>query len=176
MHSFNKDKPQRIPKAPDAAYLERAALYYLERFATSSAHFESVLRRKIQRRCKLRNESPEPFYALIAPLVARYQECGLLDDARFTQAKVASLKRKGSSGRMIHAKLSQKGLKREMIAQHIENDETSELEAARNLVRRKKLGRNSSPEQKTRDLAVLARAGFSYMTARQALEETQQDA
>lgn len=165
------DKPRPIPKAPSAAYLERAALYYLERFAASSAHLETVLKRKILRRCKLRGEPAEAFYALIPPLIARYQACGLLDDARYTQAKVASLRRKGASSRMISAKMAQKGIKREITEQHIELDETSELDAARNLARRKKLGKKPDPEQKIRDLATLARAGFSYAIAKQALEE-----
>jgi regulatory protein len=165
------DKPRPIPKAPSAEYLERAALYYLERFSASSAHLETVLRRKIMRRCKLRGEAAEPFYALIPPLIARYVESGLLDDARYTQAKVASLRRKGSSARMIAAKLGQKGVGRELIVQQIEADETSELDAARNLARRKKLGKSDTPEQKMRDLATLARAGFSYNIAKKALEE-----
>jgi len=172
LNSPKLNKPRPIPKAPDAAYLERAALYYLERFAASTAHFESVLRRKIQRRCKLRGESPESFYPLIAPLIVRYQECGLLDDTRVAQAKVASLKRKGASARMINAKLSQKGVPRELIATQIAENETSELEAARHLVRRKKLGKlRSKGIDGMKDLAVLARAGFSYAISKQALED-----
>lgn len=160
--------PRPAPKAPSAAYLERAALYYLERFAASSAQLEMVLKRKIMRRCKLRGESPEAFYELIPPLIARYLECGLLDDTRYTQAKIASLRRKGTSKRMIAAKLSQKGIKRDLITQQLEADETDELEAARTLARRKKLG---TKEDRMRDLATLARAGFSYAIAKQALEE-----
>ena len=165
MHRLQQEN-KRAPKAPDAAYLERAALYYLERFAASSKQLELVLKRKIMKRCKARGESAEPYYENIAPLIARYQSSGLLDDARYTQGKVASLRRKGSSARMINAKLAQKGIARELIHKTLEVDETDELEAARNLVRRKKL--------KTKDdksLAILARAGFSYAVCKQALEE-----
>lgn len=162
-------KAARPPKAPDAAYLERAALYYLERFAASSASLEQVLRRKIMRRCKARGESPEPYYENIAPLIARYVESGLLDDKRYAQAKVASMRRKGTSARMINAKLAAKGINRDITAAQLEADEVSELEAAQNLVRRKKLGQD--PERKDKDLATLARAGFSYGVAKQALEE-----
>ncbi|NBX03288.1 MAG: regulatory protein RecX [Alphaproteobacteria bacterium] len=161
-------KPTRPPRAPDAAYLERAALYYLERFSASSGHLETVLRRKIMRRCKARGESPEPYFENIAPLIARYEESGLLDDTRYAQAKVASLCRKGGSARMITAKLAVKGVPKTLTAEQLEADETSELEAAKNLVRRKKLGQN--PERKTKDMATLARAGFSYAIAKQALE------
>lgn len=164
-------QPQRIPKAPDMAYLERAALYYLERFSASSAHFEFVLRRKIMRRCKLRDESPTPYYDLIPPLVARYQEAGLLDDERFTQAKVATLRRKGTSKRMIQAKLAQKGLSHELITQQIEQHETDELDAARIFAQRKKLGYATTPDEQKKELAKLARAGFSYEVCQIILKE-----
>ena len=163
-----ENKPRPIPKAPSAEYLERAALYYLERFAASSAHLETVLRRKILRRCKLRGENPEPFYANIAPLIERYQSCGLLDDASYAKAKVSSLRRKGLSKRMIAVKLAQKGIARELAAEQIAADETTDLEAAKNLVRRKKLGQK--PEKRDKDLAALARAGFSFNIAKQAME------
>lgn len=165
------NKPTWPPKAPDAAYLERAALYYLERFAASSGHLEKVLRRKIQRRCKLRAEEPEPYYKNILPLIERYQASGLLDDARFAQAKVSSMRRKGLSKRMIAVKLAQKGVGRDTAAEQIAADETTELEAAKNLVRRKKLGQN--PEKRDKDLAALARAGFPFSIAKQALDGTE---
>jgi len=165
MSNSRKENKPYVPKAPSAEYLERAALYYLERFSASSAHFASVLRRKIQKRCKLRGESPEPYYALIPPLVKRYEECGLLNDTRFAAAKVSSLKRKGNSSRMIQLKLSQKGVGRELAKQSIDADETDELEAALNLVRRKKLR-----QKQEKALATLARAGFSYAISKQALE------
>lgn len=164
----NSPKPRPIPKAPDAAYLERAALYYLERFAASSAQLTKVLTRKIMRRCKLRGEPAEPYIAHIAPLIARYQSSGLLNDQSYAQAKITTLRRKGTSKRMIAAKLAQKGIDRKMIDKELVADEAIELEAARELVRRKKLGRDS--ERIKRDLAVLARAGFSYAVARKALE------
>jgi len=163
-------KPRTARKV-DAAYLERAGLYYLERFSTSSENFRRVLKRKIDRRCKLRGESPEQFYPLIAPLVERYQQSGLLDDTRYAEAKVASLRRKGLSKRMIQAKLKEKGIESDIIENGIAADDTSEMDAALNLVRRKKLGKVA--EKHNRDLGALARAGFSYAIAKRALKEAQ---
>jgi regulatory protein len=160
---------KKPPKAPDAAYLERAALYYLERFAASAAGLEAVLRRKIFRRCKARGESPEAYYANIAPLIERYIACGLLDDKRYTEAKIATLRRKGTSKRMIAAKLAQKGIDHKLIDKELVADDATELQAARELVRRKKLGKDS--DRFKHDMAVLARAGFPYGLARRALEQ-----
>ena len=163
--TFSDKKP---PRKVSVEYLERAAHYYLERFSTSSANLEKVLKRKIQRRCKLRKEIPEPFYALIAPLVARYQQSGLLNDESYARAKVQTLRRKGLSKRMVAVKLSEKGIGRELAAEQIDANETTELEAAMNLVRRKKLGQKK--ERRAKDLAALARAGFPYAIAKQALD------
>lgn len=172
MKPSSPKSPKPIPRAPDGAYLERAALYYLERFAASSAQLENVLRRKILRRCKARGEDPTPYFENIIPLIERYVASGLLDDTRYTQAKVASLRRKGTSARMIGAKLAAKGVAKELTLAEIEANETSELEAAQTLVRRKKLGRD--PERKAKDLATLARAGFSYAVAMQVLAITEE--
>ena len=141
-------KKPRTPCAPDMAYLERAALYYLERFSTSSANFAAVLKRKILKRCYARGEDPEPYYKNIAPLVARYLEAGLLNDVAYTQAKVASMRRRGTSARMIQAKLAAKGLVRELVNQHIDSDEICELEAARTAARKKRLGKSDTPEDR----------------------------
>jgi regulatory protein len=168
--SGKRAKP--IPRKVDGAYLERAALYYLERFASSSENFRKVLKRKIDRRCRARGEEPQAFYALIDPIIERYKASGLLNDALYTQSQVASLRRRGGSKRAINAKLAAKGLRGEEVAQIIEQDETDELQAARNYARRRRLGhwRTKNPaDYHDKDLAALARAGFSYVHAKAAL-------
>lgn len=168
------DKKPRPARKVDAAYLERAALYYLERFASSAENLKRVLKRKIDRRCKLRGEEPSQFYPLLDPLVERYIASGLVNDAIYAQAQVASLRRRGNSSRMIAAKMNAKGIRGEKLQTAISEDETDELQAARNYARRRRLGpwRNKGrTEHYDKDLAALARAGFSFHHARAALAE-----
>src|SRR5690606_4688484 len=146
--SPHKDK--KPPRKVDSTYLERAALYYLERFSSSSENLRKVLKRKIDRRCKLRGEQGAEFYALIDPIIERYVASGLLNDTLYAQSQVATLRRRGGSKRAISAKLAAKGLKGDVLASIIEEDETDELQAARNYVRRRRLGAyrsNPTPEQ-----------------------------
>ena len=159
----NKKPPRKI----DGGYIERAALYYLERFASSADNLRQVLKRKIQRRCKLRGEAPAEFYPLIEPVIARYIASGLLNDELYARGQVASLRRRGGSARMIAAKMNAKGIKGDTLQTAIHNDETDELEAARNYARRRKLG--LKPEKYEKGLASLARAGFSFAYAKAAL-------
>jgi regulatory protein len=174
-------KDKKPPRKVDAAYLERAALYYLERFATSAENLRKVLKRKIDRRCRARGEQPDEFYPLIAPLIERYCASGLVNDTVYAQSQVASLRRRGGSKRAIHAKLKAKGVDAHKVAALLEENETDELQAARNYARRRRLGRyrqstrsKPSEEQYLKDLAALARAGFSFAHAKAALAEDEE--
>src|SRR5215212_10555737 len=119
----------RPPGKVTAAYLERAALAYLERYASSAENLRRILTRKVERRCRLRGEEPEPFLALVDDAVRRSVESGLVDDRRYAEARAASLRRRGGSARLIRAKLAAKGVEREAAAAALAND-TQETERA----------------------------------------------
>ena len=110
------DEARRPPRPVTAFYLERAALAYLERYAFSAQSLDRVLRRKVERRCRLRGEAPEPFLALVGEVVARAVCSGLVDDRRFAEGRVVTLRRRGGSARLIGAKLAAKGVDRTVIA------------------------------------------------------------
>jgi regulatory protein len=172
------DRPTRPPRPVTADYLERAALHYLERYGASAEMLRRVLLRRVDTRCRLRGEDPEPLRALVEPVVARAVAGGLVDDAAFARARTRTLRRRGASARRIGAALAAKGVDRETIAAslHPEDEDdaaATELAAARALARRRRLGphRTGDPApHRERDLAVLARAGFAYAVARAALE------
>lgn len=176
------DRDGREPRPPrpvTAAYLERAALHYLERYGASAEMLRRVLVRRVETRARLRAEDPEASLALVEPVVAKAVSAGLVDDAAFARARTRTLRRRGTSARRIQAALAAKGVDRETIAESLrpEHDdataEAAELEAARALARRRRLGpfrRDDPAPHRERDLAILARAGFAYGVARAALE------
>ena len=49
---------RRLPRQATAAYLENAALHYLERFASSSANLRRVLMRKVARSARAHGTDP----------------------------------------------------------------------------------------------------------------------
>ncbi len=75
-----------------------------------------VLARRVERRCRSRDESADAHAGLIEETVARAQRAGLIDDARFAAARLARLRRRGTSTRQARAKLSEKGIDADTIA------------------------------------------------------------
>jgi regulatory protein len=164
------ERPARKPpRKVTPAYLQRAALAYLERYASSAENLRRVLRRKVDKRCRLRGEDPAEFHDAIDEVVAKSLSSGLIDDARYAEARVATLRRRGGSARAIQAKLSAKGIDRSTIAAALETEDGDEEQAARAFARRRRLGPYRPGERapyRDKDLAALARAGFRFDVAR----------
>ena len=165
-----RDRPERKPpRKVSPAYLQRAAMAYLERYASSADNLRRVLRRKVDKRCRLRGEDPAEFQDMIDEVVARSLRSGLIDDTRYAEARVATLRRRGGSARAIQAKLSAKGVDRATIAAALDGEDGDEEQAARAFARRRRLGPFRPGERapyRDKDLAAMARAGFRFDVAR----------
>ncbi len=164
----------RTPRPITREWLFRAASHYLERYASTQANLRRVLERKVMRRAHARGEEAAGFEPLIEETVARFVELKLLDDRSFAEARLASLRRRGTSQRQSAAKLAEKGVDRETVAAVMAVDETDEAEAARRLAKRRRLGPHrlrDREERRDRDVAALMRAGFSFPHAAAAIDE-----
>ena len=174
-------RPERKPpRKVTPAYLQRAAMAYLERYASSAENLRRVLRRKVDKRCRLRGEDSSEFQEMIDEVVAKSLRTGLIDDSRYAEARVATLRRRGGSSRAIQAKLSAKGVDRGTIAAALEGEDGDEERAARAFARRRKLGPYRPGERapyRDKDMAALARAGFRFDVARRVIDaEEEEDA
>lgn len=176
-----KAKHRKGPKKPRKAtpqYLERAALWYLERYAATTASLQRVMERKVDRSAKEHGTDPEEGRAVICDLIERYQRVGLLDDRQFAESRARNLHARGTSTRMIRGKLAQKGLTSDLIDAALESliDEVGDPNraAAVSYARRRRIGPYRDPTKREdlreRDLAALARAGFGYDIARWIVE------
>jgi regulatory protein len=170
-------KRRRGPKPATAAHLENAALYYLERFASSSANLRRVLTRKVARAAAAHGSDAREGEQIVDEIITRYLAAGLLDDRAYAAQKARSLRRRGTSRFAIRGKLAVKGVEAELIVDTlVELDEErrgGEVAAACALVRRRRLGpcRDAARRQafRQKDLATLARAGFGLDVARRVL-------
>jgi regulatory protein len=168
---------RRGPKRASLAHLEAAALHYLERFSSSSANLRRVLLRKVARSARAHGTDASEGERLVEDLIERYLRAGLLDDRAYAAQKAASLRRRGGSRYAIRGRLAVKGVATELIDETIahldEENSAGELAAACALIRRRRLGPLRAPgrraEFRQKDLAALARAGFSLEIARRAL-------
>ena len=147
--------------------LERWALNYLARYASSAENLRRVLTRRAHRRAP---EAVPEAAALINALVVRYQDSGLLDDAAYASARVQSLHRRGESMRAMRARLAAKGVPAAVVADAVSGlgagSTDPDLEAACAFARRRRLGpfRRSAADH-ARELGSFARAGFSRRVA-----------
>lgn len=121
---------------------------------------------------------------LVDEVVEKAVSGGYVDDTRYAQAKVATLRRRGGSRRAIAAKLQMKGLDREAIAAALDafdeqvagddaGDEDAERTAAAAYARRRRLGPFRAKEREARrdrDVAAMMRAGFGYEVARRVVD------
>ena len=181
MDNRDDTRRQRPASPPSAAYLGRAALAYLARFASGRENLCRVLRAKARRRAHRAGldwtpERAGEVEAWIAQIVARLASQGLVDDRAYAGARVRSLRTRGTSARTIRARLSAKGLGRETIEDALgggETREAEELAAAVRHARRRRLGPWRDPDRRAasvaRDLAAMVRAGFAYPLARRVI-------
>lgn len=181
-HRVQKPGGKKRPKKITETYLHNAGLYYLGRYASSSANFRDVMLRKVKRSCTAHPEQDyEHCAAMVERLTQKFTDLGLLDDATYTRAMVTSLRRQGKSARAIQIKLRSKGLPAEQIATALEKYDTEntnpdvdpEYQAAMTFARKKRIGpfSRTKANDPQKDLARLARAGFSYETSRIILSE-----
>lgn len=162
-----RGKPK--PKGPlEPRELEEAALRYLNRFDCSARKLKTHLGGLVRRRG---GDAPALLQHIDA-LLERYQASGLINDERFAKNLSAQLQSRGKSRMAIVQKLRLRGIASSVVEGVVPRSAESELEAACALVKRRRLGRfrpDARPEDRRRDLAALARAGFGHSIAIRAL-------
>ena len=170
-------RERKVPRKVSERSLENAALHHLRKYAASTAQLRRVLLRRVDRSVRVHGGDAEEAARWVEVLLEKLARGGLLDDAALARMKADSLRGAGKSARMIALKLQQKGLAEELVAQHVRRvrDEVPELEAARTLARRKKLGPWCTQpelrrERRMKDLAALARAGFGYDVCKKVID------
>jgi regulatory protein len=169
----------RVP-AIDGALIERWALAYLGRFASSAENLRRVLLRRVRKRLAADRDAAAAAAAVIDALVARYQRSGLVDDAAYAAGRARARLRRGQSLRTIRAGLAAKGVAGEDAEAAIDalRDEGGDpdLAAACAFARRRRLGpyRRTPAEGddlvRDKELAAFARAGFSRDAAQAVLD------
>ena len=94
----------------DRALIERWALAYLERYASSAENLRRVLLRRVRRRAGGDEAALRDAAAPIDALILRYREAGLVDDAVYAAARARSGMQRGQSLRRIAQGLRAKGV------------------------------------------------------------------
>ncbi|NCT41159.1 MAG: RecX family transcriptional regulator [Alphaproteobacteria bacterium] len=181
-----KKREKRPPKKISERYLRNSGMYYLERFTASSGHFKTVMARKINKSCyHHKDQDREECLAMLDKVTEDLLKQGYLDDDGYVRGMVTSLRRAGKSKKAIIAKLAQKRVPTSDIEKALEHFDTENTEdpseaeffAAITFARKKRLGPYDEREkyEDVKALAILARNGYSYDTARRVLNVTEDE-
>lgn len=171
-------RPQRGLRPVTPELLEKAALHYVERYASTAENLRRVLMRRVERWAYKLGGDRAAGAKWVETLVERYVRSGLVDDKRYAEAAADSLRRRGASSRRIRQKLAQKGVDEDVADAALEHaggaGDEADFAAAIRLARKRRLGPFGDPKQRRdrrlKDMAKLARAGFSYDTARKVVD------
>ena len=148
----------------DAEALERLALHYVGRYATTRAKLRAYLQRKIMERGW---DGPR---ADVAGLVERLSGLGYIDDEAFANARAASLARRGYGERRVKAALDGAGIDEADAAEAREAAHAGAWESALRFAERKRIGPFAAvePDRAGREkaLASMLRAGHPMDVAR----------
>lgn len=149
----------------DGETLERLALHYVGRYATTRAKLATYLRRKLVERGWADEGAPP-----VESLVRRMAEANYVDDRSFAESRGSALARRGYGPRRIAMALTVAGISREDGAVALETAREDGWAAALAFARRRRLGPFAA-ERLDRDAAqramgALLRAGHSPDHAR----------
>lgn len=165
-------RDRRTPPPPlDASKLDRLALRYVERYATTRGRLRDYLTRKIRER-GWSGDTP----ADTAALADRLAELGYIDDRGFAEARVRAMSRRGLGARRVAGALRAAGIDAE-DSDALQPAIADQAEAsAIAFARRRRIGpfARAPMERPERDraFAAMLRAGHDMDTARRILAMT----
>ena len=162
------ERPKRTRPPLDAEALDRIAIFYVGRYATTGTKLQSYLARKI----KERGWAGPP--ADLEALTARFKRLGYIDDQAFASARAASLQRRGYGERRVAQALDAAGIGHDDAAEAKEGAREGAMAAALRFAKRKRIGPyamgEADREQRQKAFAAMLRAGHSIDIVRQLLE------
>ena len=167
-------RPAKTPPPPiDGPALERLALRYVERFATTQARLRQYLDRKIRAR-GFSGEAPDT-----AAIAQRFADAGYVDDRSFGEARAAAMARRGLGARRVVGALRHAGVggdDADAIAPAIES---RAIDAALTYARRRRIGPFANEPNALQDrafrekqLAAMIRAGHDFALSRRIVAMT----
>ena len=176
----------RAAKPITAKYLQNAAAFYLERYPSTAEGLRRVLKRRVAKAKMAEAPIVVDVQRVIDGIVAKFVAAGVIDDKAFAQTKARALHRRGTSSRQTRQRLKLAGIDDETLDQAIAgldqeldtDPRQREWQAAVALARRRRLGpfrQKDRKENRNRDLAAMARAGFDYDLARKVIDGEESD-
>ena len=184
---MSEGRARKRRKTPplSVSWLWSEATRHLQRWPASERRIRRLLWKRVGRAQGFHGGTKADAALLVEGAMAKLISTRMVDDDRFSRLWVVSLRRRGTSARMIQQKLRDKGVD----GHHIEaalaayvDDEGGDAEhcSAEAYAKRRRLGHHRNPyddsrERRSKDLAAMGRAGFSYGVAQEVLSGASED-
>ena len=152
------------------------AYSYLEKYSPSKQQLRTYLFKKLIK-INQRKSSKKEIFNLIDTVITSLEDQKLLSDKYYSNAKSKSLLKKGYSLNKIRYNLIKKGIEEKYIKDSIskikENESDPDFFSAIKICRRRRIGpcreESNRPLFYNKDIAILARSGFSYEVSKRVL-------
>jgi regulatory protein len=169
-----KTRTDKKPRPPlDQETLERLALHYVGRYATTRSKLRSYLARKVRER-GWQGEPPE-----VERLVERLSELGYIDDRAFAEARGSAFQRRGYGERRLDQALKAAGVEDPDAEAARAEAREGALAAALRFARRKRIGPYAviQPDREARQkaFAAMLRAGHPLDVVRRVINTSLED-
>ena len=152
-------------------------LFYLSQREASSEKVRSMLKRRLHRMKQRGEEIPSQAEEWIENVIQKVKDFSYLNDDRYAENQIRLMISQGKSERYMAAKLAGAGIDSDTVHQILQEFDSNELSRAIRYAKKKKLGiyRLKATDTDTKkDLATMARAGFSYEITCKALRNTEE--
>lgn len=151
-------------------------LFYLSQREASSEKVRAMLKRRIQRMKQRGEEIPPQANEWIENVIQKVKDLSYLNDNRYTENQIRTMIQQGKSERYMTMKLATAGIDSDTVHHILQGFNSDELERAIRYAQKKKLGiYNPKPDSdRQKDLAKMARAGFSYDIAYKSLNNPEE--
>lgn len=154
-------QPKTGRPALQAADLERLALHYVERYATSRVRLRAYLHRKLRER-GWAGEAPPP----VEQLAERMAQLGYVNDALFAEMRATALTRRGYGSRRVEEALRLAGIEDSDAGAARAVASEGAWDAAMRFASRRRIGPyGASPADeptRKRQFSAMLRAGHSF--------------
>jgi regulatory protein len=160
-------RARRARKPLDGQALERLALRYVERFATTRAKLRAYLARKV-RECGW----DDPRDADFEGMAERFAKLGYVNDSAYALAKSQALTGRGFGKRRLLATLRAAGVEEADSEPARGHADSEAVHAALRFAQRRRIGPFAStpyrdPKEREKALAAMVRAGHPFALARE---------
>jgi regulatory protein len=156
----------------DKSILMKYAIDYLSKYSSSKNNLIQILKNKV-RRLKIEKKDKFLLFNSIGTIVEKLEKNNFINDFNYSISKIRSFIFQGKSRIFIKSYFIQKGVESNIISKALEEFDVEnskwELESAKTYASKKRFTNDKDNRQK--NLARMARAGFSYDMANKILND-----